>query len=419
MSLALQRIQQHIRPLREGDNDFRALVFGQYSQEALQRKRPVILFGSGAVGRNLVPSLRVNGIEPLAFCDNLAGHDPVCGLRVMAFSELKSEYPDALVIVASIKYRDAIRQQLLENGFPRDRVLCADERTDPDLLFAYLTFGAQECVSAFSRPEITRAIHSELEADREMLDSVYEALSDPLSREMFVRRIALFASGADFESTVSFIRDFSIPVAECGLGVDVHGRENVYYFTNDLIELGTDEVLLDGGAFDGDSVQAFAEACTLAGKPYERIHCFEPDPTNYAKLRRNTGGYRAINYTTDAMWDRRETLRFMSAEQCSIPEGAAIAPDGDITVSTISIDEYLQGRRCSFIKMDIQGAELEALRGARETLLKYKPKLAISAYHKRKDIYEIPYLIRQIRPDYQMHLRHLGSFLYDTVLFAE
>jgi len=418
MSRTLQRIQQHIRPLRAGDNDFRSLIFGVHSQEALEGKRPVIVFGSGAVGRNLVPSLRLNGIEPLAFCDNQPGPEPVCGLEVLPFSRLKTEHPEALVIVASIKYRDAIREQLLEGGFPSDRVLCADRDTDPDLFFAFLTFGAQECVTAFSRPGVAQAIQAELETDRELLDTVYEALSDPLSRELFIRRIALFASGADFESTLSFIRDFSIPVAECGLGVDVHGRENVYYFTNDLMELGANEVLLDGGAFDGDSVEAFAEACTRAGKPYERIHCFEPDPANYAKLLRSTGNYRAIDYTTEAMWDRRETLRFMSAAQCSIPEGAAIAPDGDITVSTISIDEYLQGRRCSFIKMDIQGAELEALRGARQTLLRHKPKLAISAYHKHKDIYEIPYLIHRIRPDYQLHLRHLGSFLYDTVLFA-
>ncbi len=88
------------------------------------------------------------------------------------------------------------------------------------------------------------------------------------------------------------------------------------------------------------------------------------------------------------------------------------------TIEVTSIDKVLQGKEATFIKMDIEGSELAALQGAKETIQKYRPKLAISLYHKPEDMLEIPNYILNIVPDYKLYLRHYATNLWETVLYA-
>lgn len=86
-------------------------------------------------------------------------------------------------------------------------------------------------------------------------------------------------------------------------------------------------------------------------------------------------------------------------------------------VPVIPLDEAL-GEDGAFIKMDIEGAEKEALEGAERTVIKYRPKLAISVYHKPEDIVEVPEIILSYGLDYQFYLRHYSLAAFDTVLYA-
>ncbi len=87
-------------------------------------------------------------------------------------------------------------------------------------------------------------------------------------------------------------------------------------------------------------------------------------------------------------------------------------------IRTTSIDELFPENDISFIKMDIEGAEAEAINGAVKTIRANKPKLAISAYHIRDDLYKIPVLIDRICPEYKLYLRHFSDYCFDTVLLA-
>lgn len=87
-------------------------------------------------------------------------------------------------------------------------------------------------------------------------------------------------------------------------------------------------------------------------------------------------------------------------------------------IETTSIDEILDGGEATYIKMDIEGAEYEALLGAKKTIKNYKPKLAISIYHKRCDIWEIPILLLSYNSDYKFYLRTYSFSGNDTVLYA-
>lgn len=79
---------------------------------------------------------------------------------------------------------------------------------------------------------------------------------------------------------------------------------------------------------------------------------------------------------------------------------------------------HILSEGASYIKMDIEGAELKALEEARNTIVNYKPKLAICVYHKPEDIIEIPLYIHKIVPEYRFYLRHHSKTAEETVLYA-
>ena len=98
--------------------------------------------------------------------------------------------------------------------------------------------------------------------------------------------------------------------------------------------------------------------------------------------------------------------------------GNSITSQGDNKIEVISIDEMLQGDKATYIKMDIEGAEMAALLGAQNTIRKYKPKLAICIYHKPDDLWKIPTYILKEYPWYKIYIRHYSYDIFETVLYA-
>ncbi|OOB79506.1 MAG: FkbM family methyltransferase [Epulopiscium sp. Nuni2H_MBin001] len=86
------------------------------------------------------------------------------------------------------------------------------------------------------------------------------------------------------------------------------------------------------------------------------------------------------------------------------------------TINVDSLDNVLRDTEVTFIKMDIEGAELQALMGAKQIIKKYKPQLAISIYHKPQDIFELPMYVKSLVPEYKLYLRHYSYHYVDTVL---
>ena len=99
--------------------------------------------------------------------------------------------------------------------------------------------------------------------------------------------------------------------------------------------------------------------------------------------------------------------------------GSSISEDGSEKIETISLDEVLQGKRVTFIKMDIEGAEYNALIGCEKTIKKWKPRLAICVYHKSEDILEIPALLLKMNDDYKFALRQYDSWDTSAILYAD
>lgn len=177
------------------------------------------------------------------------------------------------------------------------------------------------------------------------------------------------------------------------------------------------EFFIDVGGLDGSSTKDFFQ---WTNNNYSKSIIFEPNPIEYKVCKDKMLNYNNVKVVNKGLWHKKEVLKFFK-NQGYIGCGR-IESGGEETIETISLDEYLENEKeigiPTFIKMDIEGAELNALKGAEQTIRKYKPKLAISIYHKPEDIWEIPSILLDFVSDYKFYIRHYNIDTAETVLYA-
>jgi FkbM family methyltransferase len=401
------------------DADFLPTIFGKFHEEAVARGAPVVLFGAGSAGRELYPILKLHGVNPVCFCDNNPSRvgELCCGLPIISVPQLRREQKESLIVVTTGAYRDEVKQQLIDLGFSEDKVL---------------TISNQEAMCYYTHLSQWYWTQDDLITHEDELLDVYNLLSDQRSKDIFTSRIALFVHGADYLSFRNFISSFSdVPCAqgsnfqEC-MNSTNYNAEAYLQFNNDIIHLNDNEVFIDAGAFTGDSTLEFIKACSSNNLTYRRILCFEPDRKIFEELKENTARFERISLKPLGLWSHSTTIRFAgsdiqrpgSTRIISENENTTIDVSGITEISTISIDETFHDDLITLIKMDVEGAEIAALRGATNTIKKCRPKLIISAYHKRNDLFEIPLLINGMVPDYKFYYRHFSNNFGETTLFA-
>lgn len=186
------------------------------------------------------------------------------------------------------------------------------------------------------------------------------------------------------------------------------------YFDEAIMKVSENEIFVDGGCYDGSTSRLFAEWC---GGNYRKIYAFEPDIENYERCKALGKQFRDIELINKGLWSKASVLRFAgdgSQGSRLVGEGAA----GTVEVPVAAVDETTAGDMVTFIKLDVEGAELEALKGAQNTIRQYHPKLAVSIYHKKEDIWEIPEYILSLSVDYQFYIRHYQFSENETILYA-
>jgi FkbM family methyltransferase len=188
---------------------------------------------------------------------------------------------------------------------------------------------------------------------------------------------------------------------------------NFEYFGQLLPE---DVSFVDGGAFDGDSVEAFLNA---VGDRFSRVLAFEPDTLNFQKLEL----FRAalphsirtrIELCNAGLWSQSTHLKFAVTGTL----GSALATGEGNEVPVVALDDYLQTSSPLFIKYDVEGAEHDALLGARRLLKRSNATLAVAVYHQPDDLWSLPSLIQTINPDYRFALRSHMDDGTDLMLYA-
>ncbi|MBP1581588.1 MAG: FkbM family methyltransferase [Oscillospiraceae bacterium] len=176
-----------------------------------------------------------------------------------------------------------------------------------------------------------------------------------------------------------------------------------------------EEDYVDLGAYKGDTIQ---ELLRFTNGKVQSVTAFEPDRKNYKKLCLNVeamGLSQKANLLNAAAYKESGTMLFSN----KAGRQSALSSTQGIETPVNSLDNVMEGRRVSFINMDVEGAEKEAIEGCRKTIETWTPRMLISAYHRSEDLYALPLQILQIRPDYRIYFRHYRYIpAWDTNLYC-
>lgn len=342
---------------------------------------PLVLFGAGNLGRKTARVLREFGRPPLALADNNRARSGTTldGVPILSPEDAVAKHGDATFLVTiwgSGTHRfDATRAQLQALGASRVTHAGFLFWKHPERLLPHYAMDLPERVLQ-RRDDARRA---------------YDLFADDASRAEYLAQLR-WRLRLDFENLPS-------PAST---------RE---YFAHDLFNTRDDESFVDGGAFDGDTVAAFIEAC---GGRYARITAIEADPTNARALRARVASIPRVTVHEVAVAEREETLRFSASGTAS----SAVSRAGSIDVRATALDTLFADEPTSLIKLDVEGAELDAIRGARATITRDRPVLAVCAYHTQDHLFAVPLLLAELAPEHRLFLRAHREECFDLVCYA-
>lgn len=247
-----------------------------------------------------------------------------------------------------------------------------------------------ENLSLLPLPWFVSQQRAEIQKNFEWWQYLYNNMSDEISKKILLD-VARYRMTADLQ----YMFDYKV-------------RLNDQYFENFMGY--TNELFVDAGGYDGDTTEEFI----LRYPDYKKVVLFEPSKQNLQAAMRRLEGYSGIDFKSVGLSDKSGHLYFDAdaGSASSITEG-----QGGESIRVVRLDEELKDEEVTFIKMDLEGWELKALKGSESIISKHKPKLAIAVYHSAKDFRCIPQYLLRLNPDYKIYLRHYTQGWSETVMF--
>ena len=340
-----------------------------------------VLFGAGRLGQTVLAGLRRAGVEPLAFADNnprLWGEKINC-LEVFAPRSAAEKFGSIAVFVITVYNSARIWEQLCSMGLSITS-------------FAVLAWQYPHTLTPHDGVEHPRKIFEQAESVRK----AFALWADDTSRTEYLGLLKWYTT-----------LDPSV--------LPPHLPQKDIYFADELITPLTNEVFVDCGAFDGDSVSEFMER---RNRIFSQIIAIEPDPINCKALQARLDNLsfqtrNKVRVIQNAVGTRREVVMFNATGTA----GSSIN-DGSYQIQCVPLDDILADSAPTFIKMDIEGAEPDALLGARQVIGKYTPALAICLYHAQEHLWQIPLLIESLSDQYLFHLRSYADECWEIVCYG-
>lgn len=340
-------------------------VIGSLVQRIKDDGKKVVLFGTGYCLSACVDLVRDNEIEILALCDNdekkwgMRKH----GIEIRDWESLQN-CGEPFGVFISTSHFEEIEMQLRKKGF-----LGKVYHLPKDAYFKNVVYGKNF-----------------LKKHEDEFQLTFDLLEDEISKIVFINIIKHNISLDN--RYYKEIEDLEI----CG------------YFGMDLYINLPDEIILDCGAFDGDTYREFISDPT---RTYKEYIAYEPDEMNFRLLKNIKD--KKLTAIQKGLGEEYKELRFSSG----MGTVSSISEEGNIVVKIDAIDNLRPHRNITFVKMDIEGAERAALLGGQEMIRNEGPVLAVSAYHKKEDMYDLIQLIRGINDTYKFYMRH--TFFYEKM----
>lgn len=199
------------------------------------------------------------------------------------------------------------------------------------------------------------------------------------------------------------------------LAVNHHlvGRCGWQYF--DYFEPDENEVFVDGGSLDGKTSLEFVKWCKGS---YDAIYAFEPNPKMVQECAETfkTLPNDKIRFYECALWNCNCSLKFNN-ESCSKWD-ACVSDEGMVSVRADNLDHVIDWDKVTFIKLDVEGSELETLMGAADIIKRDRPRMAVSVYHKKDDLFDIAHYLLTLVDNYHFAIRHYHSDTIETILYV-
>ena len=341
--------------------------------------KKVYLYGAGNLGKRLSHFLKHQGIKIECFLDREKSSSLIEGLKVENPFTGKIDHKNALVI-ASIFNRDIsfldIKNKLLAIGF--------------DNIISFVEFHPY-CSHEFGN-WYWLSNDKDYLFDERKIEVVYNSLSDTLSREIFSAIIRTR------KTDIYEYLPIPYPIEE-------------QYFSED-VPLNKFKDFIDCGAYDGDTLDVLINRKI----PINKYYAFEPDLHNFKKMTNKARKYGSQTILFPCgVHSNTEFFRFNSGAG----EGSMISDEGNEVIQCVALDDVLVNviSEPVLLKMDIEGAELDALKGAERLIKTCDIDLAICLYHKPQDILEIPQLISSFG-NYKFYVRLYGHYGMELVLYA-
>lgn len=350
------------------------IILEQYAQEIKGKKRPLIMYGAGCWAKQQYQMLAAFGVifDGVGVDEKYwKSNDSYFDLKINPIEALTKKYPEAALWI----------------GFNLDRESFSSLKKRIQSTLGFTCIYACDC-ARFDQFENHNYKYSQIKEHIDQFQWLFDRLADEKSKQTLISYLNQRISG------------------------DYQYSENIYdehhYFAKDIVHLGQ-EVFVDCGAYTGDTIQSLYALTTP-----KKVFAFEPEKANFEKLQKNYIHDARVVCLNIGAYSKKTTLSFSA--NCT--HASKINEHGESKIETDTIDHVTQGESVTFIKMDIEGAELEALKGAAETIQAHHPKLAISAYHQFEDLFTLPQYIDSLNSKYKFYLRRHSYLVHELVLYA-
>ncbi len=340
-----------------------------------QTDKPIWLYGMGDGAMKVLRAMELYGIRAKGVfaSDNFAKDKIFCGFPIQKFSQVKEMYPDKdfIILLCFAAFRDDLYPVILD-------IAGEYELYAPDVPVVYDPDCGRE---DFFSPDY-------IKAHEKALTAVYDRLADEQSRQVFRDVLAYKCSGR-----VHYLDRCTTDIAEGYEGIIKPTQHDVY---------------VDLGAYNGDTVTEFL---SYSGGSCKKVIALEPDARNYKKLcaqcemLTQTAGDTVFLPIHAGAHSHEDSITFAvgTGRSGKLQEGSV---KKTVEIRVCAVDDLLCGERADVIKLDVEGAEKDALIGCAKTIAAYKPRLLVSAYHRNEDLFALPLQIMAMNPDYQLFLRH-------------